>query len=142
MTFRTHCQISKGTLDAAPLVNVVFLLLLFFVLNSQIVLQTGYPLILPGAGNTPLTGSFQTLVVTVARDDLVFFKDQPVTLDKLEQTLREAVQQTHAHDLIIKADKRVTLGTETEVMSAANRAGITTVNLAARPEGPASGSTN
>jgi biopolymer transport protein ExbD len=142
MTFKTHCQMSKGMVDPAPLINVVFLLLLFFVLNSSLVMQTGFGVSLPASGNTPVREDFQTLVVTVARDDLLFFKDQPITLDKLEQTLREAVQQTRVHNLIIKADRQVSIGTETEIMSAANRAGITTVNMAARPEGPAASPTN
>lgn len=137
MTFKTRCQMSKGMVDPAPLVNVVFLLLLFFVLNSSLVMQSGFGVSLPTSGNTPMRDDFQTLVVTVARDDLLFFKDQPITLDKLESTLRDAVQQTRVHNLIIKADKQVSVGTEAEIMSAANRAGITTVNLAARPEGPA-----
>ena len=142
MTFKTHCQMSKGMVDPAPLVNVVFLLLLFFILNSSLVMQSGFGVSLPAAGITPLTGNFQTLVITAARDDLLFFNDQPVPMEKLEPTLREAVQRTRAHELIIKADKQVSLGTETEIMSAANRAGITTVNLAARPEGPAASSSN
>ena len=142
MTFKTHCQMSKGMVDPAPLVNVVFLLLLFFVLNSSLVMQTGFGVSLPASGNTPMTDDFQTLVVTVARDDLLFFNDQPITVDKLEQALREAVQRTRAHVLVIKADKQVSIGTEAEIMSAANRAGITTVNLAARPEGPAASAAN
>jgi biopolymer transport protein ExbD len=142
MTFKTRCQMSKGMVDPAPLVNVVFLLLLFFILNSQLVMQSGFRLRLPGAGSTPLTGNFQTLVVTVARDDLIFFNDQPVPIDKLEQTLREAVQRTRARDLIIKADEQVSIGTEAEIWNAATRAGITYVNQAARPEGPAASPAN
>ncbi len=86
MTFRTHCQISKGLVDAAPLVNVVFLLLLFFVLNSSFVMVPGVKVDLAASG-MGLEHSFPSLVVTAARDDLLFFNDQPVTMDKLEQTL-------------------------------------------------------
>ena len=142
MTFRTHCQMSKGLVDPAPLINVVFLLLLFFVLNSSFVMQSGFGVSLPPAGNAPLRDDFQSLVVTVARDDLLFFNDQPLAMDKLEQTLREAAQKTRAKVLIIKADKQVSVGTEAEIMSAATRAGIATVNMAARPEGPAASPAN
>lgn len=142
MTFKTHCQMSKGMVDPAPLVNVVFLLLLFFVLNSSLVMQSGFGVSLPAAGNTPLTGTFQTLVVTVARDDLLFFNDQPVPMDKLEQTLRDAAQRTRVRELIIRADKQVSIGTETEIWNAATRAGIATVIVAARPEGPAASPAN
>jgi biopolymer transport protein ExbD len=142
MTFRTHCQISKGLIDAAPLVNVVFLLLLFFVLNSQLVMQSGVPLILPSSGEFPVRNSFQSLVVTVTSGDLVFFNDQPIPMDKLEQALREAVQQGRGHELIIRAGSQVSIGTEFEIVSAANRAGITMVNMAARPGAPAAGASN
>jgi biopolymer transport protein ExbD len=142
MTFKAHCQISKGLIDAAPLVNVVFLLLLFFVLNSQFVMQSGVPVILPSSGGYPVRNSFQSLVVTVTRDDLLFFNDQPIPMDKLEQTLREAVQQGRGRELIIRAGSQVSIGTEVEIMSAANRAGITMVNMAARPGAPAAGASN
>jgi biopolymer transport protein ExbD len=142
MTFKTRCQISKGLVDAAPLVNVVFLLLLFFILNSQFVMQTGVSVILPSSGEYPVVSSFQSLVITVTGDDLLFFRDQLVPMDKLEQTLREAVQQGLGHELIIRAGSKVSIGTEVEIMSAANRAGITTVNMAARPGGPAVGASN
>lgn len=132
MTFKTHCQISKGLIDAAPLVNVVFLLLLFFILNSSFVMVPGIKVSLSSVDIPPIM-SFQTMVVTVARDDMVFFKDQPVSMDKLEQTLREAVQQGRGHELIIKAGEQVSHGTEMQIMSAAYRAGITTINMAARP---------
>jgi biopolymer transport protein ExbD len=132
MTFRTHCQISKGLIDAAPLVNVVFLLLLFFVLNSQFVMQRGVSVDLASL-DVPMNAFSQSLVVTVASDDLVFFNDQPIAMDKLEQTLRDAVQQTRGHELIIKADKKVAQGTVMEIYGAAVRAGIPVVNIAARP---------
>ena len=141
MTFRTHCQISKGLVDAAPLVNVVFLLLLFFVLNSSFVMVPGVKVDLSPSG-MGLTSMFPSLVVTAARDDLLFFNDQPITMDKLEQTLRDAVQQGRSHELIIKTDQQVSHGTEMEIMGAATRAGITTVNMAARPEAPATGAPN
>jgi biopolymer transport protein ExbD len=141
MTFRTHCQISKGLVDAAPLVNVVFLLLLFFVLNSSFVMVPGVKVDLSPSG-MGLTSMFPSLVVTAARDDLLFFNDQPITMDKLEQTLRDAVQQGRGHELIIKTDQQVSHGTEMEIMGAATRAGITTVNMAARPEAPATGAPN
>ena len=66
----------------------------------------------------------------------------PVTMDKLEQTLRDAVQQGRGHDLIIKADQQVSQGTEMQIMGAATRAGIMTINMAARPEAAATGAPN
>jgi biopolymer transport protein ExbD len=141
MTFQTHCQMSKGLVDPAPLVDVIFLLLLFFVLSSPFVMQSGFGVVMPSSSATTVT-TFQSLVVTVTRDNLLFFNNQPITLDKLEPALREAVQQGRGRELIIKADRQVSLETVTRIWTAGLRAGITMVNVAARAEAPAPGAHN
>ncbi len=141
MTFKTHCQMSKGLVDPAPLVDVVFLLLLFFVLSSPFVMQAGFGVSLPST-SVPTISNFQSLVVTVTRDNLLFFNNQPTTLEKLEQSLREAVQQGRGRELIIKADRQVSLETVTKIWTAGLRAGITMVNVAARAEAPLPGAPN
>lgn len=141
MTFKTHCQTSKGLIDAAPLVNVVFLLLLFFVLNSSFVMVPGITVNLSEI-DFPMRQSFPTLVVTVAQDNLLFFSDQPISVDKLEQALREAVQQGRGRELIIKVGEQVSHGMEMQIESAAYRAGITTINMAVRPKEPGAATAN
>lgn len=141
MTFKTHCQISKGLLDPAPLVDVVFLLLLFFILSSPFVMQSGFGVDLQQSNQSTVT-TFQYLVVTVTRDNLMFFNDQPVPVEKLEQVLREAVQKAHSRELIIKADKQVSHGTVTQIMGIALKAGITMVNMAARADSSTAGTPN
>jgi biopolymer transport protein ExbD len=135
MTFKTHRQISKGVIDPAPLVDVVFLLLLFFVLSSPFVMQSGFGVLLP-TSNVPTLSSFQGLVVTVTRENLLFFNNQAVTLEQLQQALQAAAQQNRSAELIIKADQQVPHGTVIQIMNAALKTGITVVNLAARPELP------
>ena len=133
MTFKTHCQMSKGLVDPAPLVGVVFLLLLFFILSSPFVMQSGFGVSLPST-ERPTVATFQSLVVTVTRDNLLFFNNQPATIEKFEQLLREAVQQGRGRELIIKADRQVPFGTVVQIRSVAIKAGITSFNEAARAE--------
>ena len=141
MTFKTHCQMSKGLVDPAPLVDVIFLLLLFFILSSPFVMQSGFGVVMPSSSRTTVT-TFQPLVLTVTRDNLFFFNNQPTTPEKLEQSLRDAVQQGRSHELIIKVDRQVSLETVTKIWTIALRAGITMVNVAARTEAPAVGAPN
>ncbi len=138
MTFRHRCQITQGRIDPAPMVDVVFLLLIFMVLSSPFVLQPGFgTVVLPQAPNAPNV-SFQGLVITVSRDNLLFFNGQPVTLDKLRESLTSAVRQSRNPEVIIKADRQVTHETIIKIMSLAFEAGASAVNLATRPEVPAS----
>ena len=131
MTFKTHCQMSKGLVDPAPLVDVVFLLLLFFILSSPFVMQSGFGVSLPPS-DTPTITSFQPLVVTVTRDNLLFFNNQPTTIEQFEKALREAVQKDRNRRLVIKADGLVSFGTIVQIRTVAIKAGITLVNEAAR----------
>jgi len=133
MTFRTQVQIAKGLVDPAPLVDVVFLLLLFFLLSSPFVLQSGFGVVLPSS-EVPSASSFQELVVTMTRDKLLFFNNQAVTWDKFAATLPALVRQNPRAELIIKADKQAPHGAVVELMNLALQSGITVVNIATRPE--------
>lgn len=135
MTFKTNCQISKGLVDPAPLVDVVFLLLLFFVLSSPFVMQTGFGVVLPSAA-TPTITTFQSLVVTVKSESLIFFNNQPVTMPALEKALRDAVVKGRGKELIVKADRQVPHGTIVEIMGLGVKAGCSVINLATRIEAP------
>jgi biopolymer transport protein ExbD len=138
MTFRTYTRIVEGRIDPAPMVDVVFLLLIFIILSSPFVLQTGQKVDLV-KDPRPTDFSFQTLVVTVSRDNLLFFNGQPTTLDSLRQSLTREARFDRKAELIIKADRQVTHEMVIKIMSMAFEAGISQVNLATRPEVPAAG---
>ena len=129
---------SKGLVDPAPLVDVVFLLLLFFILSSPFVMQSGFGVSLPPS-DTPTVTSFQPLVVTVTRDNLLFFNNQPTTIEQFEQLLREAVQKERGRGLVIKADGQVSYGTIVRIRSVAIKAGVTGVINEATRTGASAG---
>ncbi|MEI6083847.1 MAG: biopolymer transporter ExbD [Verrucomicrobiota bacterium] len=135
MTFKTHVEIVKGRIDPAPMVDIVFLLLIFLVLSSPFVLQPGYGLVdLPTGGAT--STSLQEIVITVSRDNLLFYNAQPTTLEKLPDQLRRAAREAKNPELIVKIDRQVSYATVIQIFDLAFDAGITAVNLATRPAVP------
>ena len=138
MTFRTYTRIVEGKIDPAPMVDIVFLLLIFIILSSPFVLQTGKKVEL--VGDARITDfSFQDLAVTISRDNLLFFKDQPITFEALEQALAREARLNRKAELVIIADRQVTHETIIKLMNIAFEAGIAQVNLATRPAVPAAG---
>ncbi len=133
MTFKTNCEIVKGGVDTVPLVNIVFLLLVFLMLTSPYVLQPGIGVVALPTFKAPTASSFQGIVVTVTRDNLLFFNNQVITMDKLGQALRETAQKTRGQELIIKADGQVSYGTIVQIESIALEAGIPAINQATGP---------
>lgn len=133
MTFKTHCEIARGHIDPAPMVDIVFLLLIFLALSSPLVVQTGIAVVLPSAKMTTVT-SFQPCVLTVRRDNLLFFNNQLVTMGALKTVLAKAAQESRNQTLVIKEDEQVSHGTTVQILSIATEAGFTAVNVATRPE--------
>ena len=125
LTRRT--QIQKGQLDIAPLIDVMFLLLIFFMLTSNFVFQPGIKVQLPKAV-TSETISSENLILTVTGQDLLFLNERPVTIDQLTVTLKEAAQENKS--LLLKADSRASLGRVVEIWDLCRDLGIQQINLA------------
>jgi len=87
-----------------PLINVIFLVVLFFVLSSRFVLQPGLAVTLPASSFTlgPRVDA-QIVSITAAPVPVIYHRDQRVSLDELRQRLADT--KVRERSLIIKADK-------------------------------------
>ncbi len=134
MIFRTRLEVANGRIEAAPMVDVVFLLLIFFILSSSFVLQPGIEVELPPS-QVKTMGAFQGLVITVTREDVLFFNEERTSMTGLRRYLNDTrAQPRRNQQLVIKADRQVPHGMVVEIMSMAIEAGITSINIATRPE--------
>jgi biopolymer transport protein ExbD len=90
--------------NVVPLVNVVFLVLLFFALNNTFVLQPGISLTLPYSSFT-LAPQRNPRIVSITAEPVptIFFEDQKLTLDELSRSLGDS--RIKNRTLIIKADR-------------------------------------
>jgi len=132
--YRPQRRLGRSWLDAAPLVDMALILLLFFMLSSSFVLQPGITLDLPVApfdSGTP----YGTLVVTLSREGLVFFNDERGTLDGLRGAFASAAQEDPEARLLIEADGSVPHERLVRVYNLAVAAGIRKVTLATRLPG-------
>lgn len=130
----THRPV-RALLQVAPWVNVVLLLLLFFMVNSSYVVQPGVRLQLPLA---PFTDGarYGSLVVTIPQEGMFFFADQRLTLDGLASELQKAGREQPDTSLVIEADRRVSHGTLVQVYHMALGAGLRDVLWATRSPTP------
>lgn len=124
---KRRTSIQKGQLDIAPLIDVMFLLLIFFMLTSNFVFQPGIKVQLPKAV-TSETISSENLILTVTGQDLLFLNERPITIDQLTAALKEAAQENKS--LLLKADARASLGRVVEIWDLCRDLGIQQINLA------------
>lgn len=107
----------------SSLTDIVMLLLIFFLLTSQFVIQTGVKVKLPGAqNNEQLTQS--RLVVTITTQNRIFLGSEAVGIDALAGKLSQQMNTVGENNLIIRADKNVPLDIVIKVIDSAKGIGI------------------
>ena len=108
-------------LNIAPLVDVVFLLLIFFMLSSHFVTQPGIKITLPTAITAKLHPE-EDIVISITKDNNLYLNEEEVTLDNLLDRLRVKVGAAKKKTVIIKADEKIDLGLAVKVMDIAKQA--------------------
>ena len=118
MKIKTRLKIIKGQYFYVPLIDVVFLLLIFFVLSSSFVQVSSINIRLPSAQGQ-LT-SAEKLVVTVDKNNKYYFNDQVMNLKTLKEQLAEIATKYQIRSIIVRADKDAPHGVVTRILSLAN----------------------
>lgn len=107
----------------SSLTDIVFLLLLFFLLTSQFVIQTGVKVKLPGSkNNEQITPS--RFVITLTADGKIFLGSNEVTLGTISLELSKIKSQIPGNNLIIRTDKSVVINRVIRIIDAAKGVGI------------------
>jgi biopolymer transport protein ExbD len=122
MQFRVKRYI-KPVINIASLVDVLFLLLIFFMVTSAFVEQPNIKLELPTTRHSEISRVERT-VLTLSRDGQLFLKEKPVDKQNLEKELRRLMLDTGDEVLVLKADKMVPYGDVVDIMDYAKGAGF------------------
>ena len=120
-------QLAKGQIDIAPLIDCVFLLLIFFMLTSNFILQPGIRVQLPRAVTSEVIDS-ENIVIMVTSQDLVFLNEKPMQIGPLTERLRTAARD--GSHILIKADRGASIGRVVEIWDLCRELGIGQVNIA------------
>ncbi|HBC87206.1 MAG TPA: hypothetical protein DCZ94_09650 [Lentisphaeria bacterium] len=117
--FKTRLKVFKGMPDMTPVINVVFILLLFFMLSSSFVQISGIKINLPETEGENETGA-EKLIISVDRNNKIFFNDEQLKdWTILKQKLAYFVSKSKARTVIIVADKDTAYGEIVKLMSLA-----------------------
>ncbi|MEA3493131.1 MAG: biopolymer transporter ExbD [Candidatus Margulisiibacteriota bacterium] len=117
-------------LDIAPLIDCVFLLLIFFLLTSSFIEQNGFEIDLPKAVfSSNLDDKNITIYVTPQED--IYMKGKRLKLSDLKNALSSIKKP-----VVIKADKDVRLGIVTKIMDIAKACNVGKLSIATMFDGP------
>ena len=107
----------------SSLTDIVLLLVIFFLLTSQFVIQTGVKVKLPGSRINEQAEPTE-LVVTITSENAVYVGSEQIGIDQLALKLDENLQINDQNNLVIRADKTVQIDVVIKVIDAAKSVGI------------------
>jgi biopolymer transport protein ExbD len=123
----------KVVINITSLIDVIFMLLLFFMITSTFLEQPGIKLELPAA-RTSAHAEPQEYVLTVDKKGGMFLNRQALALDGLEAEIRKALPKMKDGALVLKADQDVSHGLVVRVMDLAKRGGVKKLIIGTKPE--------
>lgn len=123
----------KPSLNITPLIDVVLLLLIFFMISTTFVVQPGINVNLPKT----VTSEKQIrkdIVVIITKDSTIYINEKKVDSRDILEKFKSEHDKNRDALLIIKADKEVSHGEVVNIMDLAKQAGISSMAIATIPK--------
>lgn len=120
-------------LNISPLVDMVFLLLIFFLVSTTFSRETGVSVRKPKA-KTASALSRESVLVAVTADGDIHINNRRVDLETLSGILKDLLKEKPESPVIIVADKESFTGRIIQVMDVCKQAGAQNLSLAALKE--------
>lgn len=130
MNLRGRNKVS-AEFSMSSMTDIVFLLLIFFMLTSPAITPEALDLILPKAKGK--TTTVQNISVSITKDLQVYVNNERVSSSGLEQKLKEQLTGVEDPTIILRAEEGVPIEKAVNVMDIANRNRYKIV-LAVKPE--------
>jgi len=130
MQFTSRKRRGAPAVIIVSLIDVLIVVLIFLMVTTTFKQQAALKLVLPKS-NQPQKGATSTdeVIVTIPKSGPFYFKDKPVTFDRLVLYLKHEATEHPDMVLAIRADTDAGVGQVVKVRDAAKEANIRTVNL-------------
>lgn len=121
-------------LGITPLIDIVFLLLIFFMLTSHFHVASGIPIRLPKVAQKAYDKQQHKVILVIDKSGRTYFKGDRIELKEFDLALKGLVEKDGPVHLLLEADKSVKHGRVVQIMDLAKRAGVSSIIIAARWE--------
>ncbi|QQO09031.1 ExbD/TolR family protein [Breznakiella homolactica] len=121
---------ARTSVDMIPMIDVVFQLILFFLVSTTFAILPGITLQLPESSTAEPTAMTRLAVVVVSRDEVYLNKDR-MRLEDLEAALSgiSAAERAEIKTITLEADRSVSYGLTIEVLDILRKSGFRGINL-------------
>jgi len=126
-----HRRIAE--INLIPMIDMLFFLMVFFVLTSSFTSETGIDINKPKASSAK-TLSRQPILIAVSRQGAIHVNESPVGIKGLGAVLRQYMAQDPERAVVIVADREGNIASAVDILDECNIAGVKKVSISALKE--------
>lgn len=127
---RRHSKQEEAQVDLTSMLDIVFIMLIFFIVTSSFVRESGVEVNRPTASNVVSQKEAGIFIAITSAND-IYIDKRVVDVERVEATLEHLLLDKPDASLVIQADEHAYSGTVVKVMDAAKGAGVQNIALAA-----------
>ena len=132
---RRHHISDDAEINITPMLDIVFIMLIFFIVTTSFTKETGASIIKPMAEQAVALQN-GTILIGIRPNDDIWMAKRQIELREVRQMVERAKAENPEGSVVIIADKGSKIGTVTEVMDQVRLAGVEGIAISAeKPSG-------
>lgn len=131
MARKTREEAEEASIDMTPMLDIVFIMLIFFIVTTVFVKEAGIDIVRPEASRAVLHKNANIFVAVTADGD-VWIDKRVVSVNSVRANLERLLIEQPTDYVIIQADEKAKHGLVVEVMDQIKSAGVDKISVAAR----------
>ena len=117
-------------INLTPLIDVVFLLLIFFMVSTTFVESPGINVKLPEAAQSSKTTEKKDIIISIKENGNIYFEQEKISFQELNNKIQNVLKDNPLATLFLRADKGTNHGRVVQVMDSARSQGVEKIAIA------------
>jgi biopolymer transport protein ExbD len=131
---RRHAHTEDAEINITPMLDIVFIMLIFFIVTTSFTKETGAVITKPEAGQA-ISLRNGTILIGVKPNDDIWMSKRLIELREVRSMVETAKAENPKGSVVIVADKDSRIGTVTQVMDQVKMAGVQGIAISAENPG-------
>ena len=127
---RRHAQTEEAEINITPMLDIVFIMLIFFIVTTSFTKETGAVIAKPIADQAAALRN-GTILIGIKSNDDIWMSKRLVELREVRSMVESAKAENPKGSVVIVADKDSRIGTITQIMDQVRLAGIEGIAISA-----------
>ena len=127
---RRHAHTEDAEINITPMLDIVFIMLIFFIVTTSFTKETGAAIVKPIAEQAVSLRN-GTILIGVKSNDDIWMSKRLIELREVRSMVEQARAENPKGSVVIVADKNSRIGTVTQVMDQVKMAGVQGIAISA-----------